>query len=102
MRYRSVQNVIYVDRRESSILLKTSCPRGDSEGKDFDGGDGKSHSSSLDSAAHGELERVIVQRLTAVRFDDNGGADLQAGFEIAGNRIGLDDVDHVLDKGPRL
>ena len=43
-----------------------------------------------------------MQRFTAVRFNDNRGAELQAGFEIAGDRVGLDDVDHVFDQCPWL
>src|SRR5574341_1769211 len=52
--------------------------------------------------AHRKRERIVVQRLAAAGFDDDRGAELEAGFEVFGDRIGLDYVDHVFLQGPRL
>src|SRR5262249_39023681 len=57
---------------------------------------------NFDSSANGELERIIVQRFTAIGFNNDGGAELQASFEITSDRVGLNDVHHVFDQCPRL
>ena len=41
-----------------------------------------------------------MQRFTAVRFDDHCGAELQAGFEVLGDWIRLDYVDHIFLQNP--
>ena len=41
-----------------------------------------------------------MQGFTAARFDNNRRTELQAGCEIFGNRVGLDDVDHVFFQSP--
>ena len=52
--------------------------------------------------AHGKLEWIIVQRLAAAGFHNHRSAELQAGLEVARDRIGLNGVDHVFSQGPRL
>lgn len=54
------------------------------------------------SAAHGELEGIVVQRLAALGFDDDGRTELQAGLEIRRDRVGLYDMHHVFYECPGL
>src|SRR5262245_4408559 len=52
--------------------------------------------------AHRKLEGITVQRLTAARFNHDRCAQLQTGFEIFGDWIGLNDVNHIFLQRPRL
>lgn len=54
------------------------------------------------SPAHRKLEGIIVQWLAAARLHHHCGAKLQSGFEIFGDWVGLDDVNHVFFERPFL
>ena len=53
-------------------------------------------------SAHWKLERIVVQRFAAIWFHDYGCAELKPGFEVSGDRVRLDDVDHVFLQSPWL
>jgi hypothetical protein len=43
-----------------------------------------------------------MQRLASIRFHDHCGTELEPGFEVFGDRIRLDDMDHVFFERPCL
>jgi hypothetical protein len=52
------------------------------------------------SAADREFKRIMMQGFAAGLGDQYGSAELEPGFEIFGNGIGLDDMHHIFFQSP--